>query len=502
MRSYIILFYAALLHVYRKPFLYSTTTLKILYLPGIAKLRQYNALALAYWQYKRARKKIPAFDAFLKSKDFGKISFTGMRPNLHEIPYTDKENYVKKYSMDERCNNGKLPDKEVIIDESSGSSGTATNWARGKTEREKNAKVIRFSIENLIGKEPVFIINAFALGPWATGVNVTMNCVKFSKLKSLGPDKVKIENTLKQFGPNHRYIIMGYPPFLKSLVDTTSIPWNDYNITLIMGGESMSEGMRSYLLNKGIKKIYSSLGASDLELNLAGENDFTIQLRKLLHENETLRKKVMRFTGAIPMVFQYNPTDFFIESSDKGELIVTISRSGYIAPKIRYNIHDRGHVMELNHFYRLLEELGIDKKIIGKPMVDLPLLFHYGRADMTVSFFGANISPVDIQEVLYTMPELNAKINSFYLNATEDANSNKQLNIILELYDQVKTADMNIDKINQDFFNGLAKINQDFREAYKMTTPETTPKLLLQAYATGHFKNNDVRIKANYISTK
>ena len=78
----------------------------------------------------------------------------------------------------------------------------------------------------------------------------------------------------------------------------------------------MSEGMRDYLFQKGIKKAYSSLGASDLELNISAENDFTISLRRLLRSNQSLQSKILKHTGALPMIFQYNPTDFLIESSD------------------------------------------------------------------------------------------------------------------------------------------------------------------------------------------
>ena len=43
----------------------------------------------------------------------------------------------------------------------------------------------------------------------------------------------------------------------------------------------MSEALRSHLL-QFFTRVYSSYGASDLEINLAGENDFTIAVRQLL----------------------------------------------------------------------------------------------------------------------------------------------------------------------------------------------------------------------------
>ena len=500
MRHIIILIYAWLIELHRKPLMLSNFTIRFIYIPGINKIRTFNSKARAYSEFIKAKRRVPAYKSFLKAHNFSKPSFSGLLPNIHEIPEIDKENYIKKFSIDARCVGGKIPTKNIIIDESSGSSGTATNWVRGLKERKRNAKMIEFGMRSLVGKEPLFVINAFALGPWATGVNVTMSCVSFSKLKSLGPEKEKIENTLKQFGKNHNYVIMGYPPFLKYLVDNSEIEWEKFNIAFIFGGESMSEGMRDYLLQKGIKKAYSSLGASDLELNISAENDFTISLRRLLRSNQSLQSKILKYTGALPMIFQYNPTDFLIESSETGELIVTIGRPDYIAPKIRYNIHDRGHTLSLKDLYSILKSLNISLDKLAKPQTDLPLLLHYGRADMTVSFFGANISPTDVNEVIYSLPELSKIVNSYNLSIDEDKEGTKKLIISLEVQKGETTELLDLEKTQAIFFENLSKINQDFREVRKMLPNSSLTVLCFEDFGSGSFKENDIRIKAKYIN--
>ncbi len=500
MKHIFLLFYAHFMEFFRRQFMLSEFSMKFLFIPGFNSLRSFNAKARAYVEFDKAKRNVPAYRNFLETKQFTRPSFSGITPNIHEIPFTDKENYVKQYSMDERCTNGKTPTTGVVIDESSGSSGTATNWARGKKERKTNARFIKFGIRNVFGKEPLFIINAFALGPWATGVNVTMSCVAFSRLKSLGPDKIKIENTIKHFGTGNKYIIMGYPPFLKMLVDNSEINWNDYNISFVFGGESMSEGMRDYLLNKGIRKVISSLGASDVELNISAENDFTISLRRLLRTNTQLQKKLLKHTGALPMIFQFSPSDFLFESSAEGELIITVCRPGYIAPKIRYNIHDRGHVLEMKELFAALKELKIDEKELVSPQTDLPLLLHYGRADMTVSFFGANISPTDIQESIYNLPELSTLINSFCIGTLEDKDGNKQLVVSMEIQKGKTQLAISLPNIQIDFFVELSKINQDFREAKRMLTKADQTVIRFYDFAQGPFENNDIRIKAKYIA--
>ena len=492
-------YYARLGGVYREMFLTFPWAIKFLYVPGFNKLRNFNSRARAYYQFRYAKKRVPAYRAFLESKGFDEPRFKRLVPQIEDIPFIDKENYVKVYDMESRCVGGKIPERNIIFDESSGSSGTATNWVRGKTERKRNGKIIRFGFETLFGTEPHFIINAFALGPWATGVNVTMSCVPFSMLKSLGPEKEKIENTLRQFGTKYKYVIMGYPPFLKQLVDNSDIPWHDYTISFIFGGESMSEGMRDFLYSKGIQKVYSSLGASDLELNLGAENDFTISLRRLMRSNQKLRERITRHEGALPMIFQYNPSDFLVQTTEDGELIITVCRFHYVAPKVRYNIHDRGHQVTINELYEIFEELGINKNEIIAPRTDLPLLFHYGRADMTVSFFGANISPVDIQESMFEMNMLVEHCNTFQIRTSEDTAGDKTLEILLEAKQGNTWEEEDADTIKTDLIAKLAKINQDFRAAYAMAGPERI-KLILCSHNEGDFANNDIRIKARYLN--
>lgn len=499
MKHFLILFYARFLKILIQILMLSETTICFRFAKGFSKLRIFNAKVLSYSEFIQARNNVPGYRKFLDSKNFTKPTFTGFTPNIHEIPETDKENYVKLFSMDERCITGKIPTKGVVIDESSGSSGTATNWARGKKERVFNSKIIQFGTKKLFGNEPLFIINAFALGPWATGVNITMSCVGISKLKSIGPDKIKIINTLKQFGKNHKYVIMGYPPFLKSLVDNSELNWKEYNVSFVFGGESMSEGMREYLFQNGIKKTYSSFGASDLELNIAAENDFTISLRKLLQTNLQLRDKIIKHTGALPMIFQYNPADFFIETSENDELIITVCRPNYIAPKIRYNIHDKGHIISTKELFDIINELQIPTDILVQPKTDLPILLHYGRTDMTVSFFGANISPNDIQETIFSFPKLATTINSFCLATNEDSEGNKQLKIALEFNENSKLELLSQTDFQIDFFEQLAKINQDFREAKRMLTDSNQILISFFEFGTGVFKNNDIRIKTKYL---
>ncbi len=152
--------------------------------------------------------------------------------------------------------------------------------------------------------------------------------------------------------------------------------------------------------------------------------------------------------------------------------------------------------MDLKKVYQTLDELQIDKSKLIKPKTDLPLLFHFGRTGNTVSYFGANISPNDMQETIYKMPALASFIHSFFIKIEEDENGNKQLIFLLELNENMHyeaSATFNVDFIEQ-----LKLINQDFKEAIKMVPAAMFPNVILVKYKTNVFAENDIRIKLKY----
>ena len=471
----------------------------LLFLPGMEAARWDIGKLKALAVFEQARRRTPAYRQFLAAQPGGRVRFRGLLPDLTRLPVMDKENYVKRYAIEARCRGGRVPAHGVIVDESSGSSGVPTNWVRGRAERRANKRMLEFGLAHLVGPGPYFVLNAFAMGPWATGVNITMGLTDVSMLKSTGPDVPKIANTLRFFGPGHRYLILGYPPFLKLLVDSAGIDWAAYDVSMIYGGEGISELMRDYLLAKGIRRVYGSLGASDLELNIAAENDFTIGLRKALARHSDLAAKLLHFPGALPVVFQFNPADFHLETTAAGELLVTLCRPGYLAPKIRYNLHDRAQVVRFPELKRLLASCGLAPADLAAEFSDLPLLLHYGRADLAVAYFGCKISAPDVQEVLLGVPALAERVASFTLFTSEGPLADKQLRVCCELAERQPPYFRHDAALSELFFAELRRVNQDFRESWRMVPADQRPQLEFFAFKTGPFANEDGRIKRRYI---
>jgi phenylacetate-CoA ligase len=479
----------------------SEDTYRLLFVPGFEGTRWRFGKWHAWMAFERARRNTPAYHEFLAEHGDPRVRVRGLDPDLTTIPLTDKDNYVRRWPVEARCRGGRIPSSGVVIDESSGTSGKPNNWVRGPAELAEVRQALQVALHHQLGREPIFVLNAFALGPWATGMNVSMSVVDISILKSVGPDVAKIENTLNLFGPSYRYLICGYPPFLKTLVDGADVDWSLYDITAIFGGEGMSEGMRDYL-GRAFRRIYGSYGASDLEINLAAENDFTIALRRRLAQDERLRERLCRLDDAgLPMIFQYNPIDSYVETSDDGELVVTLCRTRNAAPKIRYNIRDLGHVVRFPELRAALAESGTEPRELAPRHSDLPLLFLYGRADAAVPYCGSKITPGNVEEVVFSLPELAPIVNSFTLLVSEDEHATKRLAIALELNEGV-AAPADVEGIRARVLARLAELNQDYREASRFMPPESVPTLELHAAGEGPFAGYDVRLKRHYVQRR
>ncbi len=457
--------------------------------PLLAKIGMLRAHAV----YLKAKDHCPAYKAFLESE--------GHRGDgqwrLCDLPITTKENYVKKYSIVERCYYGKLPSAGVVIDESSGSSGVPNNWVRSADEREDVKRILQLNYQLIYHDSGCILLNCFALGPWATGMNVSMSLVDVGILKSIGPDQKKLENTFEIFGPDYRYLVFGYPPFIKSFVDTTRLDLKQYRMDLIVGGEGISEPLRSHLLQY-FQSVISSYGASDLEINIGVETELTINLRRLCMKDREL-SQLLFGREMPPMIFQYNALDYIIETTAESELLFTIGRQTSAAPKLRYNLHDFGGTITHNQLSEKLSAKGISILSLAKRQSRFPVLFVFGRSDLTVPFFGAKVYPTDIEEIINADAELMKQINSFQISSYEDESINRRLKIRLETVKGLTVPLVPINELHQKLFEGLCRVNQDFREVTKMFDPSCV-EIEIYGFEHGPFSSRDIRIKNKYIA--
>ncbi|MBO0867620.1 MAG: phenylacetate--CoA ligase family protein [Micromonosporaceae bacterium] len=379
---------------------------------------------------RRALAEVPAYADFVAGH--GAPPYAG-RPAqwLSGLPIADKRSYIDRYPLAALCRGGVLPARAVELDESAGSSGRPYTWARSTAELAEVHRSMAMLARHILAGEPtreapVITLNGFSMGAWATGINVSRALGRLGAVKSIGPDAERMLATLELFGPGYTWVVTGYPPFLRTLLDLAATRGPDlsaYRIYGFVGGEGMSEVLRGRL-ERRFRAVYSAYGASDLDIGVAVELPLSAWLRQQAAQRPELAEALFGGRTRLPMVFQYDPTDYFVETVG-GELVVTVCRPAVLSPRVRYNIHDAGGSLPYRRVLEVCRDFGLDPERDSRnraplPVFRLPFLYVHGRSDSTVSVHGANIYPEDVEWGLGEAPDADLVLG-YALDLHEDA---------------------------------------------------------------------------------
>ncbi len=449
---------------------------------------------------REAARRVPAYREHLERHGIDPNRIAG----LDELPETDKASYIDANPLPSRCVDGRLPLLGTTIDESSGSTGTPYNWVRGAAERDHVRRMISFFARYAFGSQPMVVLNAFSMGAWATGLTTAIALERNGLVKATGPHVEKIIGTMRELGPGYRYLVVGYPPFLKLLLDegdARGFGWSAYEMHALLGGEGNSEGLRDYLLRR-FRSVVSGYGATDVEIGLAAETPVTIALRRLALERRDIAEALFGDANRVPMVFQYNPMLHHVETNARGELLFTVCRAATLSPKVRYNVHDEGGVLRDDELRRRLAPFGITPESLAPEgfgrLVRMPYLFVFGRADSTVSVMGANIYPADVEGGIYADPSLASHVRSFRLSLLEERPGETRPLVSVELERGEPTEAVRA-ALAAAVERHLLATNTDYREAVGEYPELMVPVVRLFASSTGPFEGSGERIKHRYV---
>jgi len=451
----------------------------------------------AYLMCAWARKRVPAYVDFLAENG---RAYRVLQ--LDSFPETSKDAYVRRYGFSERCWDGRHPIAGTLVDESAGSSGTPYNWLRSRKELHDvhldTANWVRWTYPT----ERLFALNAFSMGAWATGTNMAIALSKVCMVKSTGPDIEKIVDTIESFGDGYDYLLCAYPPFLKHVVDAldrNGFDWSRTRVYGLVGGEAMTEAMRDHL-ERRLVKVRSGYGASDIQIGIGGETDLSVHVRKLLVARADVREALLGpDESRVPMVFQYNPLESYIEINARGESVITVNNASVLSPRLRYNVGDEARIMTRPELVSRLAQVGVAGPM--PPGWRLPLLFLFGRSDSTVSYMGANIYPLDVEYGLYRDATLAASIEGFCLELDDSSVLDSRPVVHVQLRETARIDDRAAaaERLRAGLVEHLAASNRDFAESLREDPAAADIRVVLHDHGAGPFAGTRAAIKNVYV---
>ncbi|MBA2711662.1 MAG: hypothetical protein H0U57_13875 [Tatlockia sp.] len=504
---------------------------------------------LAKKRFHEAYEHVPAYKEHL-------TTFNGMnvaKTTFSDLPLTTKKNYISPQAHDADTHlHGKYP-PVYKTDTSTGTTGPATVWVRGEAELDTVKKSLALAAKLHYGDRRISYINAFALGPWATGLTSYELMRETGSVFAVGPNKEKIlaellriskddkhqlglevekyaqknswtlngkklvvlivdaaikavlkdrnlalEDALKMqmanpalnqtqndFINHHKssikaiantinkeralMVIAGYPPFLKDLADyakKSGHSLDEFSVIGVVGGQAISEAMRDVLKKDGFTQIYSSYGASDLDINLGVETEDEMIVRQAIEKNPGLARELYGENKGLPMVFHYDTWNYHVECLDgseekpenKDSLVFTTTRNDRSSPRVRYDLGDKGRLYAASDVQALLAKYGI----FHKPRINLPLMFVWGR-ESTVVYNGSNLAFTELERAIADL-DIQGEVLKKAFYTYSDKEGREKLEILIELNDGFEMfSEMDASNYSHDLIAKLATLNQDFR---------------------------------------
>jgi len=437
------------------------------------------------------------------------------------LPTTSKRSYIERYSIGDLCLDGR-PSAGYTIEKSSGYSGASHYWFRTPDEDALFPAYLEFAFRQFykIDRIPTLIIIGLALGTWTSGEKMAQALRQVAAtgkyeltVTSPGINSDEILETVRDVSPFYgQTVIVGYPPFVKSVIDRgieRGIDWKRLSVKLGLGGEGYSEEWRAHMaaklgvdVTRDLLAISGGYGAADLGMSVGREYPLTVQIRQLCASDSDLAIDLFG-EPSVPNLFQYNPSSHFIEEVD-GELVFSVL-SGI--PLVRYRIGDRGGTLGFDRAMSVLSDHGYD--VFARldaagyqrdEVWSLPLFYCSGRTDGTIIIGGLNVYPENIGSVLTALADpalVGYKVASV---AGPDEHSNRLL-ILLEHRGAVsvqETARL-AEYYAPLLIEGLQRVNKEYRRLSEGAPELARPEVRVYGEGRGPFAGDVGKIKKNYL---
>ncbi|HET9257337.1 MAG TPA: phenylacetate--CoA ligase family protein [Pseudonocardiaceae bacterium] len=415
---------------------------------------------------------VPAYQAFLAEHriDPAGVATIG---DFRALPLLTKDNYLRRHPLPQLCRDGELTGADMVA-VSSGSTGEPTFWPRSLADEFTVATRFEQVFHDSFGaaQRTTLAVVCFALGTWVGGV-YTASCCRHLAAKGYpitvitpGSNVEEILRVVTALGGEfEQVVLLGYPPFLKGVVDTgraCGVPWPDFRVKLVLAGEVFSEEWRTLLSERlggddpcsGSASLYGTADAGVL----AAETPLSIRIRRYLAERPALARELFG-QARLPTLAQYDPLSRLFET--RGGTLLFTGDGGI--PLIRYHIADTGGLTSFDEMLAFLAGHGFDPITgLGREVRELPFVHVFGRSMFTVSYYGANIYPENVTVGLEQAPVAAWVTGKFVMESQEDADRDRHLAIAVELAPGVEGGEGIRDAIARSIAAQLRRLNSEF----------------------------------------
>jgi phenylacetate-CoA ligase len=282
-------------------------------------------------------------------------------------------------------------------------------------------------------------------------------------------------------------VLVGYPPFLKDVLDQAPSSVVDMDLQILMAGENISEGWRDYILKRIGKEgraehtclIY---GTADAGI-MGHETPTTIAARRLARNDPRLNVALFGDHEVQPTFVEYQPDFRFTETDPDGYLLFTIDNT---FPLIRYRINDRGRVITASELACLLGRCG-HEFTVRTSAEDAGFIALGRRTDIAATFYSLKIFPESVRAAFEDTAVSGTVSGKFYLITQEDEAYGQTLRLHVELRADATADEALAPRLQELVVASLLRTNSEYRQLHQALGRRADPMITLHHFSTGSF---------------
>lgn len=371
----------------------------------------------------RARDTVPAYATLLSEAwAGGRRDISDMAAFSRDVPIIDKHQTFGRFTVKELCSGGSLDGVRSVLT-SSGHSGVFSFGVNSEDNLRNSAHAIDLGLQYMfdVDNRHTLLINALPMG---VKVHTTATTLAETSVRD-----DMVHAVIAAYGIEFEQIILiGEGSFVKKIIEDgaeAGTDWSRLPLSIITGEEGIAENYRTYMAhllgierfdNSASKRIVSSMGVAELDLNIFHETGDTVEIRRLAHADAKLRARLFGAEARYcPMFFVYYPHRCLVESIN-GELVMSMLSEQMRIPLIRYRTGDMGRPYSHDEVVSALRDCGYSLT----PDLKLPFVAVWGR-DRTIAGAQGTLTASAVKEALYVESDIACALTGNFLISAGEA---------------------------------------------------------------------------------